>query len=90
MMDEIILITKKDCKKCEWIKDKIQAEELDVKVIDADSTDGMAHLSYHELYNPSDPPHMPILIVDDSNIIKGETINMLRILRENSKQKVFN
>lgn len=80
-MSKLILITKKDCKKCEWIKDRIDREELPVEIMDAESTNGIAHLTYHELYNTGEVINMPVLIIDDDNVLKGETINMLKALR---------
>ncbi len=82
-MDRPILITKEDCQKCDWLKDKISKENLDVDIFDAESTDGIAHLTYHELWNTGEIVAMPVLIIDDENIIKGEAIRMLNVLKEN-------
>lgn len=88
-MDKPILITKKDCDKCDWLKDKINKENLDVDIFDAKSKEGMAHLTYHELWNTGEIVPMPVLIIDDDNIIKGEAIRMLKVLKENNGKQIF-
>lgn len=74
MNEEIILLTKKDCQKCDWVKEKMNDVEKDaVRVMNAETVDGMVIRAYHEIFEEAE---MPILIVSkdensDPEIIKG-------------------
>ena len=58
-MPEVILFTKKDCQKCDYVKGKIP-EGLQMRILDMDSVEGTAEAAYHELIGR----HTPILVVD--------------------------
>ena len=85
-MDRPILITGEDCQKCIWLKNKIAKEELDVEIVDRDSTEAMGHLAYHEMLHKM-PLDLPILIFADEQFFAGENINSLKILREFKENK---
>lgn len=63
----MILITKKDCQKCEWVKDRLPPG-IDIEIMDAKSPDGLSHLAYHEKV---DNNKFPMLITDDERVIEG-------------------
>ena len=52
-MDELILITKGDCQKCDWLKDRIERHELKVKMLEVGTVDAMSHMAFHELLGDS-------------------------------------
>ncbi|MBI5001148.1 MAG: hypothetical protein HZB92_06445 [Euryarchaeota archaeon] len=58
-MPEIILFTKKDCQKCDYVKGKIP-EGLELRVLDMESVEGTAEAAYYELIGKN----TPILVVD--------------------------
>jgi len=61
--EHVVLITKKDCDKCSFVKRKI-AERIPnydkyMDIIDAESSDGLAIIAYHQLIECGAP--MPFL-----------------------------
>ena len=75
MSPEALLFTKPDCEKCDYVKARIP-ENLDIKIMDMTSTDGMAHAAYHEILEK----YTPILVVGDE-IVEG-AINIKNKMRE--------
>ena len=75
-----ILITKEDCQKCDWLKDKIKKEELTVEILDADSKEALSQLAYHEMLDKM-PLDLPILIYADEQYFAGESMKALKHLR---------
>jgi len=73
-MSEVLLFTKPDCQKCEYVKERLP-DGLDIKIIDATSVDGMAEAAFYELL---DKP-TPVLVID-GEVITG-AINILNRLR---------
>jgi hypothetical protein len=65
MTPEVILFTKPDCEKCDYVKARIP-ENLDIKILDMTTTDGMAHAAYHELLEK----YTPILVVGEE-VVEG-------------------
>jgi hypothetical protein len=65
MVAEVLLFTKPDCEKCEYVKERIPGN-LDIKVLDMTSTEGMAHAAYFEILEK----YTPILVVGDE-IVEG-------------------
>jgi hypothetical protein len=65
MTQEVILFTKPDCEKCDYVKARIP-ENLDIKILDMTTTEGMAHAAYHELLEK----YTPILVVGEE-IVEG-------------------
>lgn len=59
-MTEIILFTKKDCQKCDHVKEKMP-QGMDINIMDAESVDGMAEAAYYEIFEKE----MPVLVVDE-------------------------
>jgi len=58
MSEKLILITKQDCQKCEWVKGKIP-EGMEITILDADTPEGMSHLALAE----SMEKQAPILLI---------------------------
>ena len=85
MLDELILITGKDCQKCEWIKEKIEKENLEVKMLDRDDKETMGQMAYHEMLDKM-PLHLPILIYDEETFLAGESTKSLEIIRQHNKE----
>jgi hypothetical protein len=65
LIPEVLLFTKPDCDKCDYVKARIPAS-LEVKILDMTTTDGMAHAAYHEILEK----YTPILVVGDE-IVEG-------------------
>ena len=60
MTSEILLFTKPDCQKCEYVKGRLP-EGVDVNLVDTSTAEGLAEAAYYELLNKP----TPILVVDD-------------------------
>ncbi|OPY34148.1 MAG: hypothetical protein A4E32_00418 [Methanomassiliicoccales archaeon PtaU1.Bin124] len=73
-MPEVLLFTKPDCQKCEYVKERLPAG-LKVNVIDTSTAEGLAEAAYYELLNK----HTPILVVDDE-LFEG-SINIMNKLK---------
>ena len=65
MCPEVLLFTKPDCDKCEYVKERIPAN-LEITILDMTTTEGMAHAAYHEVLDK----YTPILVVD-GDIVEG-------------------
>ncbi len=65
MTPEVLLFTKPDCEKCDYVKARIPTD-LDIKILDMTTTEGMAHAAYHEVLEK----YTPILVVGDE-IVEG-------------------
>lgn len=65
MCPDVLLFTKPECEKCDYVKEKIP-EGMDIQIMDMTTTDGMAHAAYHELLEK----YTPILVVGDE-IVEG-------------------
>jgi len=65
MVTEVILFTKPNCEKCDYVKERIP-ENLDLRILDMTTTDGMAYAAYHEILEK----YTPILVVGDE-IVEG-------------------
>nr|QOV09119.1 hypothetical protein HULAa36F11_00002 [uncultured Thermoplasmata archaeon] len=63
--DEVLLFTKPDCEKCDYVKARIP-ENMDIKILDMTTTEGMAHAAYYEVLEK----YTPILVVGDE-IVEG-------------------
>ena len=68
------LFTKKDCGKCDNIKNAFDLQELgvNIEVIKSDDFEVLAHLAWHELVDIVEKGALPILVLDDSSHIKYE------------------
>ena len=73
-MPEVLLFTKPDCQKCEYVKERLPAG-VKVNIIDTSTAEGLAEAAYHELLNK----HTPILVVDDE-LFEG-SINIMNKLK---------
>ena len=65
MCPDVLLFTKPECEKCDYVKEKIP-HNLDIQIMDMTTTDGMAHAAYHEILEK----YTPILVVGD-DVIEG-------------------
>lgn len=74
-MTEIILFTKKECQKCDHVKEKMPAG-LSINIVDAESVDGMAEAAYYEVLEKD----MPVLVVDEE-VVTG-AIKIIARLKE--------
>jgi len=80
MVQNVLLFTKPDCEKCEYVKERIP-ENLDIRILDMTTTEGMAHAAYYELLEK----YTPILVVGDE-IVEG-SIKIKNRMRELASQK---
>ncbi|HUV24093.1 MAG TPA: hypothetical protein VMW26_01550 [Methanomassiliicoccales archaeon] len=79
-MPEILLFTKPDCQKCDYVKERIPTG-MDIQFVDASTPAGMAEAAFYELLEKP----TPILVVDDEPIDGAINIlNKLRSLSDNS------
>lgn len=79
-MPEIMLFTKPDCQKCDYVKERIPSG-LEVKLVDASTMEGMAEAAFYELLNMP----TPILLVDEEPFIGAiNIINKLNSLADMS------
>ena len=65
MCPDVLLFTKPECEKCDYVKEKIP-ENLDIQIMDMTTREGMAHAAYHELLEK----YTPILVVGDE-VVEG-------------------
>jgi hypothetical protein len=80
MTEDVLLFTKPDCEKCEYVKGKIP-ENLDITILDMTSPEGMAHAAYYELLEK----YTPILVVGDE-IVEG-SIKIKNKMKELAKDR---
>jgi glutaredoxin len=74
-MTEIILFTKPDCQKCEYVKSRLP-EGIDMRTVNTNEAEGLAEAAYYELLNRN----LPILVVDDE-VFEGSIV-ILNKLKE--------
>jgi len=67
-MTEIILFTKPDCQKCDYVKSHLP-EGVRPRIVNTSDADGLAEAAYYELLNKN----LPILVVDDE-VFEGSII----------------
>jgi glutaredoxin len=67
-MTEIILFTKPDCQKCEYVKTHLP-EGVQPRIVNTTEADGLAEAAYYELLNKN----LPILVVDDE-VFEGSIV----------------
>jgi glutaredoxin len=67
-MTEIILFTKPDCQKCEYVKSHMP-EGVQPRIVNTSDADGLAEAAYYELLHKN----LPILVVDDE-VFEGSII----------------
>ncbi|HQN75579.1 MAG TPA: hypothetical protein PLR51_02035 [Methanomassiliicoccales archaeon] len=67
-MTEIILFTKPNCQKCEYVKTHLP-EGVQPRIVNTTEADGLAEAAYYELLNKN----VPILVVDDE-VFEGSIV----------------
>lgn len=67
-MSEIILFTKPNCQKCEYVKTHLP-EGIQPRIVNTTEADGLAEAAYYELLNRN----LPILVVDDE-VFEGSIV----------------
>jgi len=67
-MTEIILFTKPDCQKCEYVKTHLP-EGVEPRIVNTTDADGLAEAAYYELLHKN----LPILVVDDE-VFEGSIV----------------
>ncbi len=67
-MTEIILFTKPDCQKCEYVKTHLP-EGVQPRIVNTTEAGGLAEAAYYELLNKN----LPILVVDDE-VFEGSIV----------------
>lgn len=75
------LFTKEGCKKCEYIKTKVDLDSLGVRVevLGPENAEALAHLAWHGLVGVAQE-HLPILVLDDASYIV-DVVPILRYLK---------
>jgi hypothetical protein len=68
----VTLFTKKDCGKCDYVKENVNLHALNVavEVLGPDNADALAHLAWHGLVDVAEKS-LPILVLDDMSHITG-------------------
>lgn len=74
-MTEIILFTKPNCQKCDYVKSHIP-EGVHPRIVNTSEAEGLAEAAYYELLNKN----LPILVVDDE-VFEGAIV-ILNKLKE--------
>ena len=76
------LFTKEGCRKCDYLKGKVDLQALGVQteVLGPENSDALAHLAWHELVSVAEK-HLPILVLDDSSYI-ADVVPILRYLKQ--------
>ncbi|MGB3975312.1 MAG: hypothetical protein WBM02_05470 [bacterium] len=77
----MILFTKTDCGKCDYVKSHFDLESLGVQIDELSDTnaDALADLAYYELVDTAQK-QLPILVTDDEQKIMG-AIRISQFLR---------
>jgi glutaredoxin 2 len=75
------LFTKDGCEKCDFLKKKVDLQNLGVhvEVLGPENPDALAHLAWHELVSVAEK-HLPILVLDDCSYI-ADVVPIMRYLR---------
>ena len=76
----LILITKQNCQKCDWVKSKIP-DDADLRLLDAKSVDGMAILAYFEALSLK----VPLLIDPRTETVIEGAINIKNAILGNAQ-----
>ncbi len=76
-MSDLVLFTKPDCQKCDYIKKRLP-EDVKIRIVDMTTADGMAEAAYYEILDKN----LPILIANEE-VVEG-AINILSCI--NSKK----
>ena len=82
MCPDVLLFTKPECEKCDYVKEKIP-ENLDIQIMDMTTTDGMAHAAYHEILEK----YTPILVVGEE-VVEGAIKIKNRMKQEATKRPI--
>lgn len=69
-MSNLILFTKSDCQKCDYIKKRLP-EDVKIRIVDMTTAEGMAEAAYYEILDKN----LPILVADEK-VVEG-AINIL-------------
>lgn len=69
-MSDLVLFTKPDCQKCDYIKKRLP-EDVKIRIVDMTTADGMAEAAYYEILDKN----LPILVADEE-VVEG-AINIL-------------
>ena len=80
MCPDVLLFTKPECDKCNYVKTKIP-ENLDLQILDMTSRDGMAHATHHEILEK----YTPILVVGEE-VVEG-AIRIKNKMREVAREQ---
>jgi hypothetical protein len=67
------LFTKDGCKKCDWVKGKIDLASvagLQILTLDGENAEALAMLAYYECVTLAEKK-LPILVSDDEEVITG-------------------
>lgn len=72
----MVLFTKPDCQKCDYIKKRLP-EDVEIRIVDMTTTDGLAEAAYYEILDKN----LPILVADEE-VIEG-AINILSRINSN-------
>ena len=81
MCPDVLLFTKPECEKCDYVKAKIP-EGMELQIMDMTTTDGMAHAAYHEILEK----YTPILVVGEE-VVEGAIKIKNRMKQEASLQQ---
>lgn len=68
------LITKQNCQKCDFVKEKVGIKINGVEIIDGESTEGKVQMAYYEIFLLMDKDksiNFPFLITDKDEVIHG-------------------
>jgi len=74
MIDKPILITKDDCQRCDFVKEKIGERLRELEIVNADDVEGKVYMSYYQIYGTmeqDDQIQFPFLITVDEDVIHG-------------------
>ena len=72
-MPEILLFTKPDCQKCDYVKERMP-EGLEIDYVDTSTPEGLAEAAYYEILGKN----VPILVVDEQ-VVEGAIAIMSRL-----------
>lgn len=80
------LFTKKNCSKCDYVKDAFDLKDLGVKIqlIDPESPDILAELAWYELLELVERGALPILVLDDGSNISS-VVPIKKYLKQQQK-----
>lgn len=80
-MNTMVLITASECKKCEYVKKHVDCKHVDV--LDRNSTDAIALMAVHGIYDKD--LHLPVFISDkyddEPEIIAGHGLQIIERIK---------